>query len=465
MRAMGGWGDGGVGRPGRLEDAGKPNVRGPEALVARYWRMAVSPSPHLPIAVSLCAVALLVVGCRATPGEAPSGRERLTAEPRVRVGLVVDSAAVALSAAGGLRIAGPAGEDVARSAAAGWTIAAGSDGRLSGSGGGRSFGPVAGPLTLSPAQGADPAAPLRVNGRPYRGTVLVRSDRPGRVTAVNVLELEEYLKGVVPFEIGRLTPGELEAVKSQAVAARTYAIGRMGKGPAGFDFYATVQDQVYGGLGGEDSVATRAVKQTRGEIVTYRGQPIMAYYSSTCGGQTAASPESWPWRPPQPYLQSVSDRIPGSDRAYCDISPRYRWTTRWTLEQLRRVLRTPLAALDRRPPASVRQVEAVRILGRTPSGRVDSVHIRADGRDYTVRADSIRWVLRMSSGAGLNSSMLFDATLHPEGDSIALEVHGGGYGHGIGMCQYGAIGRARAGQSYRQILGAYYQGTRITRLY
>ena len=211
-------------------------------------------------------------------------------------------------------------------------------------------------------------------------------------------------------------------------------------------------------------MSNRAVAETRGEIVTYEGQPIQAYYHSTCGGQTAAIAESWPWRAPQPYLRSVSDRIPGTDRSYCDISGRFRWRTSWTAAQLRSVLRGALALLGARR-TDVQDVQAVRVLSRTHSGRVDSLLIRVDGHDYYARADSVRWVLRTSQGALLNSSMLQDVDLHPAGDSVALEVHGGGWGHGIGMCQWGAIGRARAGQTYPEILTTYYQGTQVTRLY
>jgi stage II sporulation protein D len=312
---------------------------------------------------------------------------------------------------------------------------------------------------LRPRAGAAVVA----DGRRYRGEALVRAGPPGRVTVVNVLELEAYLRGVVPAEIGHRTRAELEAVKAQAVAARTYAVGRLGRA-TDFDLYAGTRDQVYAGLAGEDSLGNLAVAQTRGQIVTYRGQPIMAYYHSTCGGRTASIQGAWPWRPPQPYLRSVSDEKPGGG-AYCDIAPRYRWRTTWTLAQLRDALTNALAALSGGAVREVQDIEELRILSRTPSGRVGSLRLRVDGTSYLLRGDSVRYVLRTPAGALLNSALLLEMTTHAPDDSLALEVEGGGWGHGVGMCQWGAIGRARAGQRYDRILATYYQGTQLTRLY
>src|SRR5207253_8623205 len=143
---------------------------------------------------------------------------------------------------------------------------------------------------------------VKIGDKLYRGDVLIREASPGKLTAINVVGMERYLMGVVPFEIGRKVG--IEAMKAQAIAARTYAIGNMnGRGALGFDFYNTVADQVYGGTSGEDSLITRAVMETRGEVLMHAGRPILAYYSSTCGGHTADVNESWPWRPPQPYLK------------------------------------------------------------------------------------------------------------------------------------------------------------------
>jgi stage II sporulation protein D len=268
--------------------------------------------------------------------------------------------------------------------------------------------------------------------------------------------------------MGRRPASEIEALKAQAVAARTYAIGNLGgRAAAGFDFYSTVLDQVYGGLADEDTIVSRAVRETRGEIVSYDGLPILAYYSSTCGGQTAAIEQSWPWRAPLPYLKSVSDRIPGADSSYCSTSSRYTWSVKWTRAELLGTLGATLRVHTGRAVADPKAVTTMRVTDTNAAGRI-TLDVGVDGTVYTLRNDSVRWVLRppTANNALLNSSRIYDVRMtNVNGQITELEMHGGGWGHGIGMCQVGAMGRARAGHRYDQILKAYYTGTEIQRLY
>jgi stage II sporulation protein D len=380
----------------------------------------------------------------------------------VRVGVAVDTGAVTVTATGGFTLNGPDGGVLAESGPAdSWTARAEGPGAGMILADGTRTVAVSGPVVIrTTGEGR-----LAVGGTAYRGEILIRRGAAG-VSAVNLIDLEAYLLGVVAREIGRRPPAELEAVKAQAVAARTYAIGNLGgREPLGFDFFGTDRDQVYGGVIAEDSVATRAVEETRGEILTWEGVPILAYYSSTCGGRTADIEESWPWRAPLPYLRSVSDEIPGTGTYYCSTSNRFRWSAQWTREELRSALGRSLRAHTGGRVEAVRAVERLTLTNTGPSGR-RSLRLDADGRSYDLRADSVRWVLRTPAGAGLNSSRIdeLDATLE-NGDVASLSIRGGGWGHGIGMCQVGAMGRARAGQTYRQILQAYYTGTRIERLY
>jgi stage II sporulation protein D len=319
------------------------------------------------------------------------------------------------------------------------------------------------PLRVIP----DQAGALTISGRRYRGEALIVPRSGGRLSALNIVDLEAYLLGVVPREIGRLPASQIEATKAQAVAARTYAVGNLGgRESLGFDFFATVMDQVYGGIADEDSIVNRAVQETAGEIMTYNGQPILAYYSSTCGGSTAAIEDSWTGREPLPYLRSVSDRIPGTDEYYCSTSNRFTWNTSWTRAQLLAVLGQTLRTHTRGVVQTVSRVDDIRIVDRNTSERA-TVQLTADGREYTLRADSIRWVLRPQPGpAILNSSRLYGLEAERGADGVeSLAIHGGGWGHAIGMCQVGAMGRARAGHSYSEILRAYYTGVEVRRLY
>jgi stage II sporulation protein D len=382
------------------------------------------------------------------------------AEPGVRVGVLVGVETARIQAAAPFELVDDAGRVRARGAT-GETWNA----RRSGDGveavGPRETVRVAGSLVLRPTVAANEAA-LRVDGKAYRGTVILRPAAQG-VTVVNVIDLENYLLGVVPHEIGpNRPPEEYEAVKAQAIAARTYTIRHMGRrSDLGFDVYATVQDQVYGGADSEDPVSTQAVLATRGEIIVYQGEPIEAYYHSTCGGHTAALEEVWVGEP-RPYLRAVSDARPSGGH-YCEHSNRFHWTEQWDRAAL-------VSAIDRglrdrgELAVPVTRVEFMAITGRTPSGRAEALRIRTNAGDHRIQADSIRWVLRPEPNRGLNSALI---ELQPQGNGeiTSLRVDGQGWGHGIGMCQVGAMGRARDGHSYRDILSAYYPGTSIARLY
>lgn len=151
------------------------------------------------------------------------------------------------------------------------------------------------------------ANPVRLNGKAYRGRIEVFVNARGSLTVVNVVPLEEYLLGVVPAE---LSLPNLEAQKAQAIAARTYAVANInGYGVQGFDMVPTVWSQVYKGVSIETAIGTRAVRETAGQIATYNGKPIMAYFTSTCGGRTENSENIFDHA--EPYLRGVECSLEG----------------------------------------------------------------------------------------------------------------------------------------------------------
>ena len=151
------------------------------------------------------------------------------------------------------------------------------------------------------------ANPVRLNGKAYRGKIEVFVNARGSLTVVNVVPLEEYLLGVVPAE---LSLPNLEAQKAQAIAARTYAVANInGYGAQGFDMVPTVWSQVYKGVSIETAMGTRAVRETAGQIATYNGKPIMAYFTSTCGGRTENSENIFDHA--EPYLRGVECSLEG----------------------------------------------------------------------------------------------------------------------------------------------------------
>jgi stage II sporulation protein D len=207
-----------------------------------------------------------------------------------------------------------------------------------------------------------------------------------------------------------------------------------------------------------------AINTTRDVIISYAGRPINAFYSSTCGGSTAGVTEVWNDRPDEPYLRPVSDRIPGTDRYYCDPSPRFSWTQTWDAPALRAVMDKYLGNYTNAPKTGVGRITALIEEGRTPSDRIAVLRVVTDSGTYRLRGNDTRFVLRNPQGTILNSTYFRHATTTNGGEVTSLTVTGRGYGHGIGMCQWGAIGRARAGQDFRTILETYYQGATVGRI-
>jgi stage II sporulation protein D len=340
-----------------------------------------------------------------------------------------------------------------------WRITVSGTGLVATSPGGASSSPVD-RLIVAPLAAGNA---VRANDRSYRGQLDVLRDGTG-ITVVNRLPLEEYLQGVVSAEMGRRSLAEREALRAQAIVSRTYALRNMGRRRAqGFDLFASVSDQVYGGMPAETPEGSEAVSATRGQVLTYAGAPIDAFFYSTCGGRTATGTEAFR-AADRPYLRSVSDVAPDGT-AYCSISPRFRWREEWTGEALRATLRQTLPPATGTPAGRVSQVNDVRVIYRTYSGRVGQLGIALRESEVKVDGPAIRAVLRSPRGEMLRSNA-FDLTVTTASHQVTrLVADGGGAGHGVGFCQWGAVGRSRAGQDVRRILDAYYPGVTLERLY
>jgi stage II sporulation protein D len=304
---------------------------------------------------------------------------------------------------------------------------------------------------------------LTLNGKRYRGALAVLPIDSGFIL-VNRLPLEDYLRGVVPVEMGVRPRGDSSALQAQAVAARSYALTRteVGEGGGGgaFDLRATTVDQVYGGVEVENAPANDAIDATAGLVLRYEGRLVDAPFHSTCGGTTAQANEVWRTAG-APYLQSVSDRIGGSDRFYCDIAPRYRWTRSLTGSQLDAALKQYLKAYASVPSDGPGTARVIGIHDRTASGRVATLDLETDRGSFALRGNDIRYVMRQPGGEILYSTYFSVEPEYRDGLVSRVTFRGQGNGHGVGMCQWGAIGRARAGQSFRAILGTYYPGTSV----
>jgi stage II sporulation protein D len=303
----------------------------------------------------------------------------------------------------------------------------------------------------------DAASRATIGGRPYRGAALIVASGD-EVIVVNRLPIEDYLRGVVPLEIGERQQAEHAAVEAQAIAARSYAWAHLAPSQR-FDVRATVDDQVYGGARAERPVADAAVASTTGQVLRYAGRIADAPYHSTCGGMTAEPGEVWTGESGAPYLRRVDDHIPGSSRAWCDISPRYEWQREMTAAQVGAAVTRYLRS--RGSSETIGDARTLRVESHTPSGRVGVLAISGSDGETTLRGNAIRYALRSTGGELLNSTYFSVESSGSGSSGRRFTIRGRGYGHGIGMCQWGAIGRARAGQDAISILQTYYPGTSV----
>jgi stage II sporulation protein D len=282
---------------------------------------------------------------------------------------------------------------------------------------------------------------------------------------VNALPLEQYVQGVVNAELGRRAASERAALEAQAIVARTYALRNRGRyAPDGYDLRGDVGDQLYGGVQAETDLGVAAVRATAGLALLYHGTPITAFFHSTCGGTTAAPEEAFQSVRGAPYLRPVSDARPGGG-AYCDISPRFAWTVEWDGPQLGDILRRTVPTVLGIDASAVTDVRDVYVRRTGASGRATDVRIRVGPGEIPVPGYAVRTVFQTPDGRPLGGSMVqFDAR-QADGALTSLVARGRGWGHGVGLCQWGAVGRARVGQDARTILNAYFPGTTLARAY
>lgn len=299
-----------------------------------------------------------------------------------------------------------------------------------------------------------------VNGKKYRGIIKVLP-LGETIRLINILYMEDYLRGVVPSEIGKRTDEEIEAVKAQAVAARTYAMSHLQQYEGEpYDLKATIIDQIYEGVDAENRLVSKAIDATTGHVIMYNDAFIDAYYHSTCGGMTDNISHVWD-RNEIPYLKAVED---GNA---CSWSKYFLWQEVFTERQLRGRIEQYLTS-DRGRDLRIGHIRDVKIVERTPGGRVAVLAVYTDLDTYKFYKDRIRWVIGRTSNPDLIlPSDRFEVVIDRDqlGNIRTITFKGRGYGHGVGMCQCGAIGLSRSGWSFDKILQHYYTGVQVKKLY
>lgn len=307
--------------------------------------------------------------------------------------------------------------------------------------------------------------------RAYRGSLEISEG--GRL--VNVLDFEHYLAGVVPSEVPAYFPKE--ALKAMAVVARTYSLSHL-KRHDGYDICAEVHCQVYRGLASEAETTNKAIEATSGQQLLFSGKPADTTFHAACGGVGVDVWRTWPNSAKLPYLGGRLDHPAATPLAladestlrrfldapppsYCTKSGRYRWKERFSRAELREKLSKGLQGSPGQEFRGLSQLLSVRVTQRGPQGRAEILEIRSPEKTYQVQGDAIRWLW---SGGKIGTGGLQSTLFYIEEDKDGVTIVGGGWGHGVGLCQQGAAGRAEAGQSYQAIIGHYYPGTQLTPL-
>ncbi len=278
--------------------------------------------------------------------------------------------------------------------------------------------------------------------REYAGWIEIK-ERQGHCLIINHVPLEEYSRDVACRELGVSGP---EALKAQAVAVRTYALATTNRhNPEGFDFCDLTHCQVYTGRDACTAKQHGHLEAVSGLTLLHRGRPAMTYYHSTCAGHTAAAADVFGPKAARPYLKGVQD----GRKPYCAASEHTRWRFEVDRKELCRQLGRALPELG--PGPCTLEVKSV-----GSGGWVRRVAVRGK---KLVRLHGERFHNLMGRAFGWGKFK--SARFWVETGGKRVVFHGRGLGHGVGMCQYGALGMAKAGKDYRVILEHYYPGTEL----
>lgn len=390
----------------------------------------------------------------------------------VSIGLSLGQRHVILGSTRGFEIQDPSDGRALRRFGAGGRV------RLRSRGGGIGFGGKSTLLRLvvKPLAGSL----LELNGQAYRGTFEIREGAGGKITVANVIDVESYLYGVVKSEMP--AGAGLEAMKVQAIIARTFALkNRDNFSERGFGLKATEESQVYVGVRGESPEARLAVDETRGIVLSHGNQLATIFYSAACGGSTESNDAVWGGNA-VPYLHPVACN-------FCQTYSGFRWSADLPFDEISRKLRAAGWPVGR--------IDQIR-LDRSRSGRVQTVVLKSDRGTTSIPGNKFRLILGHRRVKSLRFGILqqlastaiasdsdadgMDAgeaairgvihryisessTVTRESCGAHLRVSGTGYGHGVGLCQWGAKGQADRGRDYRQMLRYYFSGTRLARAY
>ena len=277
---------------------------------------------------------------------------------------------------------------------------------------------------------------ITINERTFRGAIqFIRKDNL-HLAAINFIDLEDYIQGILYHEVSHYWPDE--ALKAQSVVSRTYAVyQRQASYARDFDVTSDIYSQVYGGKTSERYRTSAAVDATRGEVLTYKGKSFPSYYHATCAGHTEDAALLW---------NIDITPLKGVPCGFCKNSPHFNWHAVLTGTLVK-------AALTKAGYALSGDIRDIKMLGSDVSGRITKLRILSGAKETVIEAKDLRNIL----GPNLIRSTNF--IVHVISRDVVFE--GFGWGHGVGLCQWGAYFMAKEGRSYKQILEYYYPGSRV----
>lgn len=280
---------------------------------------------------------------------------------------------------------------------------------------------------------------LLVNKKLYRGNIIIRLSKNGKLNIINEVNIEDYLKGVLPKEVN--SDWNIEVLKAQAVISRSYAIKNMQRHSSdNFNLCSSVHCQVYGGASIEKEKCNKAINDTKKQIVTFKGELAQTVFHASCGGYTEDPKYIWDWKQETPaYLKGTKDK-------YCSKSPHNKWNCTISETTIRKKLLNAGYKID--------TIKNIKLSGNTVGHAKEFVIIKH--KKGTLKLNTYKFRLAVDSHL-IKSAMIND--IHKKGESFIFT--GRGWGHKIGLCQWGAKEMAEKGFSYKDILNHYYPKTEI----
>jgi len=274
-----------------------------------------------------------------------------------------------------------------------------------------------------------------LGGRLFRGDIQFIKKDERRLLVVNYIDLEDYVKGILYNEASHYWP--MEALKAQAIVSRTYAVYQMRQNrPRDYDVTADIYSQVYGGRASERYRTNKAVDETRGKILAYQDRALPAYFHATCGGHTEDASLLW-----NINIAPLKGVVCG----FCRQSPHFNWHSVLSLEEIAEALN--------KDKYRINNIKEIKILGRDNSGRISDLRVISAQKEFKISAKDLRNIL----GPNVIKSANFQVQV-AGGDAV---FEGFGWGHGAGLCQWGAYFMAKQGYTAGEILKHYYPGSDI----